>query len=212
MLSSSLCSLVVFLDEPTSGLDPENRQHIWQVINSLRRPDRLVLLSTHSMEEAETLCTRLCVLARGAVQCIGTSMHLKAKFGRGYTLTINIHVKNEDAQAVNTNVNQRVENKAKNLHIETIEEKKNDAIFRNHESMHDTNKKIYEALDAFIKDELVGRGKEEVRLISFVNHSLRYNIPRDVSVADVFKKLESNKTNLNIKEWGISLTSLEVKG
>lgn len=41
---------IIILDEPTTGLDPDNRQHIWKIIHSLRHPKRLILITTHSME------------------------------------------------------------------------------------------------------------------------------------------------------------------
>lgn len=65
--------------EPTTGLDPDNKNHVWSIIQSLKSPDRLILMTTHSMEEAEALCSRIGIMARGELQCIGTSQHLKKK-------------------------------------------------------------------------------------------------------------------------------------
>lgn len=82
---------IIFLDECTAGLDIESRQRVWSVIQSLRRPDRLILLTTHSMAEAEALCTRIGILASGTLQCIGTPLALRYKYSELYTLTININ-------------------------------------------------------------------------------------------------------------------------
>ena len=80
---------IVLMDEPTTGLDPDNRQQVWKIIQSLKSPDRLILLTTHSMEEAEALCTRIGIMAHGRLMCVGSSQHLKTQFGKGYTLTVN---------------------------------------------------------------------------------------------------------------------------
>ena len=68
---------IVLMDEPTTGLDPDNRQQVWKIIQSLKSPDRLILLTTHSMEEAEALCTRIGIMAHGRLMCVGSSQHLK---------------------------------------------------------------------------------------------------------------------------------------
>ncbi|CAE7645193.1 ABCA7 [Symbiodinium microadriaticum] len=81
---------IVFMDEPTTGLDPGNKAHVWKIIQTLKTPERLILMTTHSMEEAEALCSRIGIMARGELQCIGSAHHLKSKFGKGYALTINL--------------------------------------------------------------------------------------------------------------------------
>jgi ABC-2 type transport system ATP-binding protein len=58
---------LIILDEPTTGLDPEARQRIWELVASLGRQGRAVLLTTHFMEEAERLCSRILVVDHGRV-------------------------------------------------------------------------------------------------------------------------------------------------
>ena len=77
---------VVFLDEPSTGLDPVNRRFIWDMIKQIKKKSSLIL-TTHSMAEAEFLSDRICVLKKGVMQCIGTSLDLKNIFGDGYILT-----------------------------------------------------------------------------------------------------------------------------
>lgn len=70
---------VLFLDEPTVGLDPVARQAIWDHLIALRRETGMtVLLTTHSMEEADSLCTRIGIMHRGVIAAIGTPEELKA--------------------------------------------------------------------------------------------------------------------------------------
>lgn len=80
---------VLVLDEPTTGMDPISRRHVWDLINEAKR-DRVVLLTTHSMEEADILGDRVGIFVRGMLRCVGTSLHLKAKFGSGYRLSIGL--------------------------------------------------------------------------------------------------------------------------
>eukprot|EP00768_Dysnectes_brevis_P002481 gnl/Dysnectes_brevis/1866_a2144_1749.p1 GENE.gnl/Dysnectes_brevis/1866_a2144_1749~~gnl/Dysnectes_brevis/1866_a2144_1749.p1 ORF type:complete len:864 (-),score=344.28 gnl/Dysnectes_brevis/1866_a2144_1749:45-2636(-) len=82
---------VVFLDEPSSGLDVSSRHYLWEVLAELAQdPRRLVVLTTHSMEEAEALCDRIVIMARGRVAASGTPMYLKGAFAEGYTVTVSV--------------------------------------------------------------------------------------------------------------------------
>jgi len=81
---------LIILDEPTTGLDPENRQIIWSIISGLRDVRRTVLVTTHSMVEAEALSTSIGIMVHGKLRCVGTSLHLKAKYGSGFSLFINV--------------------------------------------------------------------------------------------------------------------------
>jgi len=78
---------VILLDEPTSGLDPGSRRGVWDVIKQARL-SRTFLMTTHSMEEAEVLCSRICIVSKGQLKCIGEQQHLKSRFGQGFKLDI----------------------------------------------------------------------------------------------------------------------------
>lgn len=64
---------VVFLDEPSAGMDPEARRKMWNIIRSIKEKGCSVLLTTHSMEEAEALATRLAVMHLGRIRCLGNA-------------------------------------------------------------------------------------------------------------------------------------------
>ncbi|KAI8803058.1 P-loop containing nucleoside triphosphate hydrolase protein [Cladochytrium replicatum] len=89
---------VVVLDEPTSGLDPSNRRHIWQVIETIKssrtvtNQKRSVLITTHSMVEADTLCSKIAIVTEGKVQAFGSQMRLKARYGDGLKLAVQFMV------------------------------------------------------------------------------------------------------------------------
>ena len=80
---------VLYMDEMTTGLDPENTRLVWSLIQRLKAPDRLILLTTHSMVEAEALSSAIGIMVRGELRCSASALQLKATYGSGYTLSIN---------------------------------------------------------------------------------------------------------------------------
>ncbi|KAG0057853.1 hypothetical protein BGZ83_000040 [Gryganskiella cystojenkinii] len=78
---------VIFLDEPSTGLDPAVRRVIWDIVNRVK-VNRTVVLTTHSMEEADILSDRIAIMTSGTLRCIGTCLHLKDLYGSGFRLNI----------------------------------------------------------------------------------------------------------------------------
>ncbi|KAG0019644.1 hypothetical protein BGZ82_011827 [Podila clonocystis] len=77
---------IVFLDEPTTGLDISVRRLIWDIIGHAKQ-GRTIILTTHSMEEAEILCAKIGIMAKGTLRCIGNQIRLKELYGRGFKIT-----------------------------------------------------------------------------------------------------------------------------
>uniref|UniRef100_A0A1B6HJR2 ABC transporter domain-containing protein n=2 Tax=Homalodisca liturata TaxID=320908 RepID=A0A1B6HJR2_9HEMI len=88
---------LVFLDEPTSGMDPKSRRFLWSCIQDIVRQGRSVILTSHSMEECEALCTRLTIMVNGEFKCLGSVQHLKTKYGGGYSLVVRCNPDQEEA-------------------------------------------------------------------------------------------------------------------
>ncbi|XP_055264789.1 phospholipid-transporting ATPase ABCA3-like [Moschus berezovskii] len=84
-------SSVVFLDEPSTGMDPVARRHMWDTVTWICNTGKAIVISSHSMEECEALCTRLAIMVKGKFKCLGSPHHLKNKFGNIYTLTAKIN-------------------------------------------------------------------------------------------------------------------------
>jgi ABC-2 type transport system ATP-binding protein len=81
---------VLFLDEPTTGLDPEARADMWQGIEQLARSEEMsILLTTHYLEEADSLASRLAIVDRGRIVAEGTPDELKSDL-RGDTVQIEL--------------------------------------------------------------------------------------------------------------------------
>lgn len=91
---------VVFLDEPTTGMDPKARRFLWNCALSIIKEGRSVVLTSHSMEECEALCTRMAIMVNGKFRCLGSVQHLKNKFGDGYTIVVRIGGSNPDLKPV----------------------------------------------------------------------------------------------------------------
>ena len=84
---------IVLLDEPSAGMDPEARRFMWQVVEKISQRDKksAVILTTHSMEEAEALSTKMGIMVRGGIfRCFGSSQHVKNKYGVGYEIEVKI--------------------------------------------------------------------------------------------------------------------------
>ena len=75
------------MDEPTTGMDPVNRRHVWSFIEKFKK-NRVIILTTHSMEEADILGDRIGVMSNGRFKALGNSIRLKNKFGSGYRISL----------------------------------------------------------------------------------------------------------------------------
>lgn len=86
---------IMLLDEPTSGMDPQSRRETWDVIRQAKK-DRIVILTTHYMDEAEVLADRVAMMNHGELQCCGSSLWLKDKYSKGFYLDVtpdgNLHI------------------------------------------------------------------------------------------------------------------------
>lgn len=90
---------VNFLDEPSTGMDPETRRFMWDYITSVRE-GRALVLTTHSMEEADALCSRIGIMIRGQLRALGSSQELKSDFGEGYQVMLRVGGSRIDADNI----------------------------------------------------------------------------------------------------------------
>lgn len=61
-------------------MDPRARRSLWQAVIDAVNDSRSVLLTSHSMEECQVLCTRLAIMVNGTLRCLGSAQHLKNRF------------------------------------------------------------------------------------------------------------------------------------
>jgi ABC-2 type transport system ATP-binding protein len=79
---------VLFLDEPTAGLDPQSRLALWELLRELNGQGQTVLLTTHYMEEAETLCGRVAIMDHGKIIALDTPARLRQSVGVDTIVTV----------------------------------------------------------------------------------------------------------------------------
>jgi ABC-type multidrug transport system ATPase subunit len=182
----------VLFDEPTTGLDPETRQGIWRIIRNARK-DRAVILTTHSMEEADALASRIGIMANGRMQCIGSQLHLKNRFGDGYELSISVNrapkngkthaqLLNHVHEFVSSHVVDKVAGESKGEREGEEEEK-----------------------------AAAARGMVRTKDSAATNDpwTTMYSLPKEgVRVSQIFRLVEENKARLQIQEWGLMAPSL----
>ncbi|KAH8024624.1 hypothetical protein HPB51_000064 [Rhipicephalus microplus] len=80
---------IVVLDEPTAGADPECKGALWECVLRFHE-DKTMLMTTHSMEEADTLGDRIAVMAAGRIRCCGSSLFLRKTYGTGYRIRVTL--------------------------------------------------------------------------------------------------------------------------
>jgi len=79
---------ILFLDEPTAGLDPQSRIALWEILGELHGDGQTILLTTHYMEEADQLCSRLAIIDHGRMLALDTPEQLKRSVGADTIVTI----------------------------------------------------------------------------------------------------------------------------
>ena len=92
---------VLFIDEASSGMDPVARRKMWDLLSHLAN-NRSVVLTTHSMEEAEVLCNNIVIMVSGRMRCLGSPQHLKTRFvdGLNIDMTCDFDATDDDIERV----------------------------------------------------------------------------------------------------------------
>ncbi|GIY69232.1 ATP-binding cassette sub-family A member 3 [Caerostris extrusa] len=184
---------VIFLDEPTTGMDPVARRCLWNALLQVIQAGRSVVLTTHSMEECEALCSRLVIMVNGRLCCLGSPQHLKSKFGEGFSLMIKVgqhqfsvmnQMKNA-VQAIGGSSDQHFPS-ALLTGVSTLRRDMDD-------------------VRAFVE-----RTFESATLKSAHENLLLYHIPRSqLSWSEIFRLMEDAKCMFKIEDYSVGETTLE---
>lgn len=221
---------LVLLDEPSTGVDPAARRLMWDAVSAIStaRKECSVMLTTHNMEEAEALCSRIGIMVGGRLQCIGSNQHLKARFGTGYQLEARLACPSaaEAGKAAEARaVPERVAPEQLGALCGRLGCPARAGLVR------DGCEEGYAVVEAFQRDGFVNAlafaewWLLEDRADSLSNwlrqrfpgtaalerhdRTLRFRLPAGSSLAEVFRLLEAARTELALEEYGISQTSLE---
>ncbi|XP_028673550.2 ATP-binding cassette sub-family A member 13-like [Erpetoichthys calabaricus] len=91
---------VLLLDEPSSGMDPVSKRHLWKTVSEEVQSGCAAVLTSHSMEECEALCTRLAIMVNGHFKCFGSPQHIKNRFGGYYSVNVWLSRESNDQNSV----------------------------------------------------------------------------------------------------------------
>jgi ABC-2 type transport system ATP-binding protein len=107
---------VLFLDEPTAGLDPQSRIALWEILGKLHAEGQTILLTTHYMEEADSVCDRLAIMDNGRILAVDTPKGLKESVGADSIVTVSA---TGDLDALARLLRERVEGVTKSQQVDS---------------------------------------------------------------------------------------------
>lgn len=232
---SFLCSPpIVLLDEPSTGMDPEARRFMWSVIHKISTKGKKasVIMTTHSMDEAETLCKRMAIMVNGEFVCLGKSGQIKEKYGYGYEVDVRIKPLSENKFEKILNEFNLDKNMKINMdNIESVLKKIGEGNFIDElkpgrfgskliRDIHFNNNIPIRALISwtfFIKNALNFIKKSEkyfesIILTEHIDNNFLFKMKKNnntKSIGFFFGLFESNKDNCHVTEYSIQQTSLE---
>jgi ABC-type multidrug transport system ATPase subunit len=190
---------IVFLDEPTTGLDPKNRREIWDILSHCKK-NRCMILTTHLMDEAETLCDRIGIILKGKIQCLGSQYRLKNNYGKGFKLCINLKPYTVEKKIKHNDGDE-------DLIIDDKDEKI--GFFFDKDKIKEQNR-INDLRINKITNFLNEIFSKNCTLMEKHRSAVIYEIGSDVFNPELlFQKLEEKKTELEITNWAISQVDLE---
>nr|XP_017018280.1 phospholipid-transporting ATPase ABCA1-like [Drosophila kikkawai] len=194
----------VFLDEPTSGMDPGARRNLWRIMGLIRTAGKSLVLTSHSMDECEALCTRLTIMVDGEFKCLGSTQSLKNQYAKGLILKLKIKSKKKIFQRV---IQKSSSSSAQGLESEIYTELDDNSsrVIEGIKSMPDkgfSNRML--VVNTFIMKHI-----PEAQLKDEYNGLLSYYIPHKQMLPQVFTLIESNQKILFIEDYLITQRRLE---
>ncbi|ODM97667.1 ATP-binding cassette sub-family A member 3 [Orchesella cincta] len=187
---------IIFLDEPTTGMDPVARRHLWDAITLIRNQGTSIVLTSHSMEECEALCTRLAIMVNGRMQILGSPQHLKNKFGKGYTIIAQTAAKVIDPDQPFTRSQQ--EQGRRRSSNKSIKRKRSDQQHYWELELQDLRKYIEERFPACTLKDIHP---------CFVHYHIHPDV--NVSWGELFSAMEVAKVRFKLEAYSVGQTSLE---
>ena len=176
-------SKVIFLDEPSSGMDITSRRNLWDILKR-QSEQRIIILTTHYMEEASVLGKRIGIINAGKMKCIGTPLFLIERFGKFMSLNIS-----KESDANNESIVNFIKSRAPNLEYEILSEEIIFRIPKDNYTIKDSSNNKEETL--FLSDNDSSKSKRENNLDTTQNTIL----------SKFFEDLDQNLSSLKIKSY-----------
>merc|ERR1711968_387757 len=137
---------IASLDEPTTGMAPISRRNVWEFIQAVK-PNRTIVLTTHSMEEADILGDNIAIMGKGRLRAFGNALRLKRVFGAGYQITLTCPSDAQSTKAVMESV------LAAAPQLELLDDKPGTLIFKQNTDEKELRDKLCEFLTALENDK-----------------------------------------------------------
>ena len=225
---------IILLDEPSTGMDPEARRYMWSVIHrmSTKGIKSSVIMTTHSMDEAETLCKRIAIMVKGEFVCFGRANEIKEKYGYGYEANVRIKPLSDKQfnDVINKynldknylvnrdNVNEILNKIERKYYIDELKEDRlGQRIVRDMELNGNINIRILLSWIFFVENAIkfIMKGKnyfEEIILPEYIENNFLFKMKKskaNKSIGFFFGLYEESKEECFITEYSIQQTSLE---
>ena len=225
---------IILLDEPSTGMDPEARRFMWSVIHKMSTSGRKssVILSTNSMDEAESLCKRIGIMVDGEFVCLGTANEIKEKYGYGYETNVTIRSMTQKEQRdildkYSLDYNLRINNEnlysilsvlgKQNFYDEFKPGRLGEKIQKNINLNGSISVEVLLDFIFFVENAIkfikCGRDYfEQIILAEFIENNFLFKLKKgkdNKSIGFFFGLFEENKNKYNIEEYSIQKSSLE---
>lgn len=166
-------------------MDPISRRGVWNIIEKAKK-NKVIVLTTHSMEEADVLGDKIAIMARGRLQCVGTSLHVTSK----------------------KNIYHSIFKKEKKLNHYSFFKKLKQKFGAGYRITFGTKEELVPEVEKFVKENLQGAELTSVPISGYMN----FAVPRETTkdLVPFFRKLEEENNRLGIHDVQLSLTTLEV--
>jgi ATP-binding cassette subfamily A (ABC1) protein 3 len=225
---------IVLLDEPSTGMDPEARRFMWSVIHKISKKGKKasVIMTTHSMDEAETLCKRMAIMVNGEFVCLGKEGEIKQKYGYGYELEVRIKPLSE-AKFMQTISNYSIDKHLK-INMNNINEiliklgyenyinelqkgRFGSKLIRDIQMSGEVPIRTLISWTFFVKNALkfirdAMNYFETIILTEYIDNNFLFKMKKNEktkSIGFLFGLFENNKDSCNVTEYSIQQTSLE---
>ncbi|CAL8113628.1 unnamed protein product [Orchesella dallaii] len=185
---------VVFLDEPTAGMDPLGRRHVWAAITTrMREKHTCIVLTSHSLEECEVLCSRIAIMKSGRIQCLGSPQQLKHKFGDGFSIVVQIRTNRVDKNKLERKLS-TLSQLSSTSSISSVEVSQSMQFVDSHLRSH---------FPPSIECELTSSHA------NYLHYHLKPTQKNTMSWSTLFRTMETVKDQIGISAYSISQISLE---
>ena len=216
---------IILLDEPSTGMDPEARRHMWKAIYniSIYKKKSTIIMTTHTMEEAESLCKKIGILVNGQFKCLGTSDEIKDQYGYGFEINLQIKDPNIDALLAKFKLNNDDKNVIidKNSFDESIN-KYNLAKYKNYFQKNHLGGKLIDELNEkgriklskiiiwiYYSSSVLGLINLNFKDNNYIIRIKRNKNKGEKTIGFLFGLIEDNKKNFNIGQYFLQYSSLE---